>query len=147
MKAKFIFPLLLTIFLGFISARLVYAFYNNNNTPKYNCYFLQSGVYKDDKSLKESLKNIGSHVTVNSNNLNYVYVAMTTKIKNAQKLKKVYEQKGVKTVIKEMHISNEEFNRNLEQYDILLNSVTKEDELMAINESILSSYEEMVLKN
>ena len=46
-----------------------------------------------------------------------------------------------------MHISNEEFTRNLEQYDILLNSVTKEDELMAINESILSSYEEMVLKN
>ena len=73
---------------------------------------------------------------------------MKIKLKSTRKDNSYTTMEDLITIVSySMHISNEEFNRNLEQYDILLNSVTKEDELMAINESILSSYEEMVLKN
>ena len=143
---KFVFPLILAIIIGFLSARIVYALYNSNEKEKYNAYFLQAGVYKRDINLEKKVKKLDSYIKEKDNDKNYIYVGITSKLENANKLKKVYEEKDFDIYIKKVYISNEEFISNLEQYDVLLSGVSKEDDLLSITKVILSSYEEIVLE-
>ena len=75
-----------------------------------------------------------------------MYVGITTSKSNADKIKKVYDDKNIDIYIKQDNINNVEFISNLEQYDVLLESVDKKKDILSINEVILSTYEEMVVK-
>ena len=135
------------IVIGFLSAKLVYALYNTNEKEKYNAYFLQTGVYKEESNLKKDVKKFDYYISEKNDDKNYVYVGITSKIENANKLKKIYELKNIDIYIKKAYVNNEEFVSNLEQYDILLSGVDKEDDLLSITKVILSSYEDIVLNS
>ena len=47
--------------------------------------------------------------------------------------------------MKTIKLDNDEFYRSLEQYDVLLNGVNNDEDILAINKAVLASYEEMVL--
>ena len=148
MKKKIIFPVIISIILGIVSAKILYDNYekkkeSNNNI--YNSYLLQVGVYTDKHSLKQATKNLNNYIVKEENGKYYVYVGMTTSKDNANKIKKAYQNKDVDLYIKEDNINNVEFISSLEQYDVLLNGVSKDKDIISINEVILSTYEEMVM--
>ena len=147
MKVKFVFPILIAILLGFFSAKIVYGLYNPNESLFYNSYFLQWGVYSNKESLDKTLKEkkLDSYLIIKENKNYYVYVGITTDKKIAQRIKKIYEEKDHNLYIKTVKLSNNEFFSNLQQYDILLNGVSNDEDILSINKVILSSYEEMVL--
>ena len=145
MKTKYFFPLVLAIIIGFLSARIVYALYNNDEKERFNAYFLEVKA-NDSNFIKQNMK-VNSYIVVKKNNKDTVYCAITTKINNLNKIKKIYDLKGIKTNIKKIYIDNKEFMNNLEQYDILLNNTYKESDLISITKVILSSYDEMVLND
>ena len=147
MKLKFIVPILIAIVLGFLSAKIVYGLYDSSESIFYNSYFLQWGVYSDKETLNKTLKDrkIDSYLIVEEDKKYYVYVGITTDKKLAEKIKEIYEKKGNKIYIKTVNLANTEFYSNLEQYDVLLKGVDKEEDIISINKAILASYEEMVL--
>lgn len=147
MKFKFVFPLILAILIGFFSAKAVYGLYNYKEEPINNSYFLQQGVYKNLENVKSSTKDIENYIIEEKEDKYYVYVGITTKMENANRIKKIYKDKDIDLYIKEAKIDNEEFYNNLEQYDVLLSGVSKSDDVLSISKVILSSYEEMVLTN
>ena len=46
-----------------------------------------------------------------------------------------------------MYIDNQEFVNSLEQFDVLMANTDKEEDIISVNEAILSSYEEIILGN
>ena len=140
---KFICPLVLAILLGFVSARIVYSLYSPSDEVKNNCYFLQIGAYHDPKVLENVTKKLETFLVVNDDDKNYVYIGITSNKENADKIKKIYEEKGSSIYIKEKYINNIEFYNNLIQYDILLSEVEKKEDIISISKVILSSYEEI----
>ena len=120
MKKNFVIPLIISIALGFISAQIVYSTYRDFSLNDEYLILEEDGVYN-------------------------VYVGMTTDLINANKIKNLYSNKNYDTYIKPTVVNNIEFVSNLEQYDILMSEVDNEENIISINDVILSSYEEMVL--
>lgn len=148
MKKTVIIPIIVAVLLGFISAKLVYNGHKLKTKTEaytYNSYLLQAGVYSDKLALNKALENLKDYIVKKENNKYYVYIGITTSKENANKLKKIYEQKDMDIYIKQGNIDNIEFISNLEQFDVLLNGVSKEKDILSINEVILSTYEEMVM--
>ena len=147
MNKNFIFPLVLAILLGLLSAKIVYAIYNPIPEDKYNTYFIQSGVYSNEKILNEELKKLKAYTLTEEDDKTYVYVGISSNIKNANKIKEVYKKMGINTYIKKKNINSIEFLSNLEQYDILVDSVSNEQDLISILNVILSTYEDILQIN
>ena len=146
MKKKFFFPLFWAIVIGFIFAQAIYKEYRSESSKKeYNTYILQEGVYSDKDVLEEHLKNLNKYILMEEDGKYYVYLSITTSLDNANKLKSLYEEKKIPVSVKKANISNVAFVTNLEQYDLLLEQVETSSEIFAINETILSSYEELIL--
>jgi len=108
---------------------------------------LQFGIFNTKDELNKSVSNISNYMLIEKNNKYYVYLGVSTKKDNAKKLQEVFNDNNIEVSIKKTIIDNVEFISNLEQFDILLESATNDDDLLSINEVIISSYEEMVLNN
>jgi len=148
MRKNFLIPLIISIILGFISAQIVYSEYDKKQVVKQNnTYILQGGVYTTKETLEKAIKSFNNYLVVSEDDKYYVYLAMTSSKDNVDKLKKMYENTGIDIYVREVNVDNVEFVSNLEQYDILIRSVDNNDNLVSINEVILSSYEELVLGN
>ena len=61
-----------------------------------------------------------------------------------EKLKGYFKNLGYDIYVKKINIDNKGFIENLEQYDILLKEATTNDEINAVNKSVLATYEEMM---
>lgn len=145
MKKRIFIPILFAIILGYLCANYVLAEYNDQDS-KYNIiYFLQSGAYLNKESSVDDNKDL-KKVTVEENNKYYSYIGMTTNKKMAEKIKKLYEDKGIIIYIKEINIDNYDFVESLRQYDILLENSKNLDEINSVLEAILADYEEKILK-
>ena len=57
----------------------------------------------------------------------------------------MYRNLGTEVYVRELYIDNQEFVSSLEQYDILLDSVNVEEDIVSVNKAILSSYDEIIL--
>ena len=146
MKKKFVIPLVISIVLGFISAQIVYSTYRKNlENTDYNVYLIQAGSYNNKDDLEKDFSLDDEYVILEEDGVYNVYVGMTTDLINANKIKNLYSNKNYDTYIKPTVVNNIEFVSNLEQYDILMSEVDDEENIISINDVILSSYEEMVL--
>lgn len=146
MKKKFLLPFFLAILVGFVFAQAVYKEYMlQSETITFNTYILQEGVYTNKETLDEHLKDLDKYILYEEDGKYYVYLAMTTSLNNVNKLKSIYEDDNLSVYVRKANILNDEFVTNLEQYDLLLEDVRDEEEIFAINETILSSYEELIL--
>ena len=98
MKKTVIIPIIIAVFLGFISAKLVYNGHKlktNTELETYNSYLLQFGVYNDKKSLDKALESLNDYIVKEEDNKYYVYVGITTSKENANKIKKAYEEENM----------------------------------------------------
>lgn len=146
MKKNFWIPLAISIFLGFLSAQIVYSTYRNNlENSEYNAYLIQVGSYNNKESIDPVFLDSENYLIIEENNIYNVYAGITTDLINAHKIKNIYSKKDINIDIKPTIINNIEFISNLEQYDILISEVEEEENVISINDVILSSYEEMVL--
>lgn len=138
MKIKYLIIICFTILFGFVISRIFNNIIYKDISLRTNCYFL---VNND----KQKLNNNSIKYYIDNNN--FKYLAVTSNMKNADKLKLVYDSLGIKTSIMESYINNDEFINNLKEYDTLIEKVKKKSDLISISEVVLSSYEEMVLEN
>lgn len=104
-------------------------------------YLLQQGVYHNKELMEEEIKNIKPKIVFLKDDKYYVYVGVTAKMENAKKIKKVIEDQGYDILIKEVNIKDEEFINNMMQFDILIKNATNPEEIITIEEVVLSSYE------
>lgn len=134
------------IILGFYIGNFIFSnrIYLLNKSNKNNYYVIQEGIYQDKNVLETNIKNIEQKIVEHKNNNYYVYVGITKNLDNAEKIKKIYLDKGIKVIIKEIEIKNEVFLNNLEQLDILLDQTNDKEEILTIEKVILSEYEEFV---
>lgn len=147
MKKTIILSLIFTL-LGTLTGLIINTNHNKqirtfNEEKKY--YFLQEGIYSNEKNMLENTKELDSKLVINENNKYYVYLGITKEEKIAQKIKNIYQNKGYSLYIKEINISNEEFYNNVTQFDLLINNTNKENEILTIEEVVLANYEEIIL--
>lgn len=147
MSKRFILGILITMVLGVVTAKVVYSKTILKNDLKENnlIYFLQLGVYIDEDTMNDDIKNIENKLILQEDNKYYVYVGISKSKNNLKKISKLYENKGYSLYIKEQIVMNNEFLINLEQFDKLLKEANSMEEISTINSVILSSYEEMVI--
>ena len=105
MKLKFAFLIVLAILFGFVSARVVYGKIRVPVSNGENIYFLQEGMSSDknefdgdDKKYDYIVEKIGDKY--------YAYVGITTNLSNANKIKKIYDNKNIDTYIRKRNIKN-----------------------------------------
>lgn len=110
-------------------------------------YFLQEGVYTSKKILDENTKELNAKLIIEESDKYYVYLGITKSASIAKKLKSIYEQAGYQIYIKELKLNNLEFESNVTQFDLLLNSATSTDEMLTIEEVVLANYEEIIQKH
>ena len=133
--------LLIALIVGFILGDVIYNDYKKNlDNSNYNAYLIQIGSFKDDLEVKTD-----DYLVLKEDGVFNVYAGITTKLSNATKIKNLYEKENVQSIIKPVVINNVEFIKNLEQYDLLLSEVDNEDNLLSINDVIISEYEELIL--
>lgn len=109
-----------------------------NEQNKY--YLLQQGVYNSKESMQSETKNINPKVVFFKDDKYYVYVGITSKEENAKKIKDIYENQGIDIYLRETTIKDEEFINNITQFDILIENTNNEEEILTIEEVVLSSY-------
>ncbi len=109
-------------------------------------YFLQEGVYQSKEAMEENTKKLDPKTIDYREGKYYVYLGITRSEKNANKMKKIYEEKGYPIYIKEQNISNEEFYNNVSQFDLLIENTTEEEEILTIEEVVLANYEQVMQK-
>lgn len=145
-----IIPLLFAITLGFYGAHIAYQFYQVKkeiDKRSFNTYAIQYGVYTDEKTLKDKLKELDDYVVSVEDGKYYVYLGFTTDYDNLGKMRRIYKNNDVQVYTKYMYIDNQEFVNSLEQFDVLMANTDKEEDIISVNEAILSSYEEIILGN
>lgn len=144
---KTLFYMLIAVLLGTISGKVLYSKYENTTlvfNEKKLVYFIQEGVYESRESLMRNTKDIYPKLVINKKNKYYVYVGLTRTTEGVEKIKKVYKKKGYNVISKELEINDDSFIINLDQYDILLKSATSTNDILTIEEVVLSNYEESI---
>ena len=147
MKRKFILPIIFALIFGFLCANYVLALYSEDSSLNNTIYFLQAGAYKNKESSNNDLKDIDNKILIKEEDKYYLYVGITTDIKEAERIKKLYQKNNIDLYIKEKIVENDSFYLELEQYDILLKNAKSYEEVNAVFKSVLATYEERVLKN
>lgn len=109
-------------------------------------YFFIEGVYNNKGQAEKSSENVKVKL-ITKEDANYItYLAITKDEANLEKLEKLFKKLKVNATIKKMSINNKEFLTILEQMDLLLKKTNQKEELLAVNEVILSNYQDLVLE-
>ena len=112
-----------------------------------NLYFLQTGVYSSEESMKEAMKNTSYYIYTKENNMYYAYIGITKNKKNLKTLQEFYKSVGYDISIREIFVSNISFLTVLEQYDNLLLETTDNKIIKSIENQVLSKYEELIIND
>ena len=147
MKKKIFYSIIILI-TGIIVGRNIYlSKVTQTFSNKDIYYFIQEGVYSSKSIMEENIKNMDLKVVDELDNKYYVYLGITKDESIAKRLKEIYESQGYQIYIKEVYLSNEEFNNNVTQFDLLINATTSEKEILTIEKVVLANYEEIIKKN
>ena len=147
MKKKIFYSIIILI-TGIIVGRNIYLSKTTQTfSNKDIYYFIQEGVYSSKSIMEENIKNMDLKVVDEKDNKYYVYLGITKDENIAKKLKEIYESLGYQIYIKELSLSNEEFNNNVTQFDLLINASTSTKEILTIEKVVLANYEEIIKKN
>ena len=122
-----------------VDFKLLKTFKENNDF-----YLLQLGTYDSKEDMQRDTRDINPKVYEIKNNKNYVYVGISSNINNINKIKDIYSEKELTTKV--INIKDEEFITNLRQFDILIDNTNNKDEVLTIEEVVLSSFNKKILE-
>lgn len=108
-------------------------------------YLLQYGTYDSQDEMSDNVTNVDRYIYIEKENKVYAYVGITKKEETANKVKKIYDNKGIELSVVKERIDNDEFIQNLNEYEKLLDATEDEDSLLIIEKQILSCYESVVV--
>ena len=108
-------------------------------------YLLKYGTYDSQDEMSDNVTNVDRYIYIEKENKVYAYVGITKKEETANKVKKIYDNKGIKLSVVKERIDNDEFIQNLNEYEKLLDATEDEDSLLIIEKQILSCYESVVV--
>ena len=115
-------------------------------SEKNNYYLLEEGVYSKKEIMQSETRDLNPKVYEEKNGKYYVYVGITGNKDNAQKIQNIYKDSGFNIKINEISINDEEFINNLKQLDILINNTNNQDEILTIEEVVLSNFNKKILE-
>lgn len=146
MKLNVIVPVICAVLLGYLCASFIFNEYGINSMvfSENNFYLLQCGVYTN-KDSSNNMKGIDTKITIKEGDKYYSYIGMTSDFKIAEKIKKIYKEKGIDIYIKESYLENKDFINQLTQYDVLLDSSKTLEEINSVLKTILATYDELVI--
>ncbi len=143
---------LVALVLGGILGKLTFDQYQNLEVQQVASiddlvYAVKYGTYASEEEMAEKVTGAERYIFINENGKISAYVGISTSQKNAQKIKDIYEAKGLKLTIEKIRIKNDEFIQNLNEYEKLLDATDDEKSLLIIQNQILSCYEQLVVKD
>lgn len=115
-------------------------------SEKNNYYLLEEGVYSKKEIMQSETRDLNPKVYEEKNGKYYVYVGITGNKDNAEKIQNIYKDSGFNIKINEISINDEEFINNLKQLDILINNTNNQDEILTIEEVVLSNFNKKILE-
>lgn len=151
MKFKIIIPILLSIIIGTYLGYMIFNQYSNNSESIFSesipIYFLQQGVYSSKTSMEDNTKLLSEYIYSLEDNKYRVFVGISSDKKNSEKVKSIFNKKGIDIYIKEGYISDKSFVEKLKQYDQIITSSNDEGAILELEKQILSEYELVVKSN
>ncbi len=113
---------------------------------KHVYYVLEEGVYDNKKLLQTSISNLKYKIIDYNKDKYYVYLGISKDLDVITRLSKVYDKKGVQTIIKEKEFISDEFLTNVSQFDLLIKDTKDDEQILTIEEVVLANYEEIFKK-
>lgn len=149
---KTIFWIFLALVSGSLLGKFTFDTYENievRNVININdkVYMLKYGTYENVEQMIEEIIDIDRYIYIEEENKVTAYIGISTTKENINKIKSIYDKKGIITSIEKLTISNDEFIQNLNEYEKLLSATEDESSLLIIQKQILSCYEELVANN
>ena len=148
-KAKSLFVIAVSVTIGVGLGYIVFSEYRRDRPVMRETdivFFLQQGVYSSMESLNAGTQNLSSFIYFEEENLFRVYVYITTSMENAQKVERIFADRGVEIFIKEGTINDTAFVEKLRQYDRLISETNDEGVILGMTTQILNEYK-MVLNS
>ena len=145
MMKKIMITLIISVTLGALSGIFLHSRFEDSLfafNEGYKPTFLREGVYTDKKILEENTKKLDPKLIVYDDDKYYVYVGITTNEKIAEKIKDIYNKMDIDIYEKDVYINDDTFINNVEQFDSIILS-SKEEDILTVEEVILSNYEEV----
>ena len=147
---KYLFAFLLAILIGFFLSVFFIKQYDSYSGIKVSgigetLYFIQYGVYSSVESMEKETISLENYVYNQTDGMYYVYVGITKKEENANKIIDYFKKMGYETIIKKYDINNSKFLEQLTNYDKLLSSTTDKTVIASLINQVLSKYEEVVI--
>ncbi len=146
---KFFITVILAILIGVVFGKLMFDQYDHKLKEVFKetekVYFLQQGVYSNLENVTKNITKI-SHYVVEKDDLYYrVYVGITKNEKNINKIREILIGDGNDIYVRELNLNQTPFLDVLNQYDLLLEKVTKKEEILQIQKQVLNQYKELIL--
>lgn len=147
MKKNIIIPILCACLLGYICASFIFNQYGITSfafNEEGNIYFLQCGAYNTEEASKQKIEGIENKITMKEDDKYYSYIGMTSSIKVAEEIQKIYKKKGADIYIKTKYIEEENLINQIKQYDVLLESSKTIEEINSVLKTVLATYDEIM---
>ena len=147
MKKVFI----ISIVLGIIFSLIFYLNYKKNNNEFKDIdtlYFIQISAYKNVKSISTETKKLESYLIIKEeDNLYHIYVGLTKKLKNLEKIKEFYKKSDDNIYVRKKRVNCKKFISELENYEILLSSAESKSAIEKVEKEVLNKYKEYNCEN
>lgn len=143
-------PIICAVLLGYLCASFIFNQYGVNSlvfNENGNIYYLQCGAYTTKEASEVKIDYVEDKLTIKEDDKYYSYIGMTSDIKIAEKIRKMYEEKGVDIYIKNSYLESNDFINQLTQYDVLLDASKNLDEVNSVLKTILATYDEIILNS
>lgn len=150
---KYIVSILFGLLIGFFLGKTLLEEYDNFNGIKsvssngISAYFIKYGEYKTLEDLEKETLTLTNYIYTEKDGIYSVYIGITTKEKNLEKLVAYFEQLNYKVTTEEYVITDKEYINYLENADKLLENTTESTVIGEVSSQILSKYEELVISD
>lgn len=147
---KYLFAFFMAIVIGFFLSVFFIKQYDSYTGIKVSgigeeLYFIQYGVFSSVESMESETIALENYVYNINEGMYYVYVGITKKEDNANKIVEFYKNLGYETILKKFEITNTKFLDELTNYDSILTSTTDKTVIASLISQVLGKYEEVVI--
>lgn len=75
------------------------------------------------------------------------YLGITKDLEVIETIQNIYKEQGINSIVTEKNVASKEINRNINQFDTLIKSSEKEQDILTIENVALVNYQKVYGKN
>lgn len=146
---KYVFSILIALLVGFFLAKTFLEQYDSyqgirftSNTGE-TLYFIKFNSYETEEEMEKATVSLTNYIYDKQKDYYDVYIGITGSSENLIKINNYFSSLGYTTFTEEFLVTNEEFLKELKNYDSILNSTEDTVVIASINSQILEKYEEL----